>query len=166
MYTVYVPMLRWFTHLYHVYEPKRNIKSHPHKHMFGDLDHPSPKGTTKKSPNQWLFLVPVKGGIGGIVHPPIGRKNVTYSPCLLEGYICYRSHLLREPHPKWWFSKGNPLISGKFRLVKYYFIWPGLSLHSYSFRMGLEPEPETTKNPPRPRSCKQMLCSSSTVKGA
>ena len=22
---------------------------------------------------QWLFLVPVKGGIGGIVHPPIGR---------------------------------------------------------------------------------------------
>ena len=28
--------------------------------------------------NQWLFLVPVKGGIGGIVHPPIGRKNATY----------------------------------------------------------------------------------------
>ena len=24
---------------------------------------------------QWLFLVPLKGGIGGIVHPPIGRKN-------------------------------------------------------------------------------------------
>ena len=23
-------------------------------------------------------------------------------------------------HPKWWFSKGNPLISGKSRLVKYY----------------------------------------------
>ena len=22
--------------------------------------------------------------------------------------------------PKWWFSKGNPLISGKSRLVKYY----------------------------------------------
>ena len=21
---------------------------------------------------QWLFLVPLKGGIGGIVHPPIG----------------------------------------------------------------------------------------------
>ena len=27
--------------------------------------------------DQWLFLVPLKGGIGGIVHPPIGRKNTT-----------------------------------------------------------------------------------------
>ncbi len=25
----------------------------------------------------WLFLVPLKGGIGGIVHPPIGRKDTT-----------------------------------------------------------------------------------------
>ena len=34
---------------------------------------------------------------------------------------------LTRPHPKWWFSKGNPLISGKSRLVKYYSIWPGYS---------------------------------------
>ena len=27
---------------------------------------------------------------------------------------------LTRPHPKWWFSKGNPLISGKSRSVKYY----------------------------------------------
>ena len=27
---------------------------------------------------------------------------------------------LTRPHPKWCFSKGNPLISGKSRLVKYY----------------------------------------------
>ena len=27
---------------------------------------------------------------------------------------------LTRPHPKWWFSNGNPLISGKSRLVKYY----------------------------------------------
>ena len=27
---------------------------------------------------------------------------------------------LTRPHPKWWFSKGNPLISGKSTLVKYY----------------------------------------------
>ena len=26
---------------------------------------------------------------------------------------------LTRPHPKWWFSKGNPLISEKPRLVKY-----------------------------------------------
>ena len=33
-----------------------------------------------------------------------------------------RKHLLncKSPHPKWWFRKGNPLISGKPRLVKYY----------------------------------------------
>ena len=30
---------------------------------------------------------------------------------------------LTRPHPKWWFSKGNPLISGKSRLVKYYTGW-------------------------------------------
>ena len=27
---------------------------------------------------------------------------------------------LTRPHSKWWFSMGNPLISGKSRLVKYY----------------------------------------------
>ena len=27
---------------------------------------------------------------------------------------------LTRPHPKWWFSKGILLISGKSRLVKYY----------------------------------------------
>ena len=46
------------------------------------------------------MLVPVKGGIGGIVHPPIGRKNTTYIPLIVLafwGVICYRSHLLQEP---------------------------------------------------------------------
>ena len=39
---------------------------------------------------QWLFLVPLRGGIGGIVHPPIGsiyHLYTTYSPCLLWGYM-------------------------------------------------------------------------------
>ena len=36
---------------------------------------------------KWLFLVPLKGGIGGIVHPPNGMKNTTYSPCQLGGYM-------------------------------------------------------------------------------
>ena len=34
------------------------------------------------------------------------------------------SDLTRPISPKWWFSKGNPLISGKSRLVKYYSICP------------------------------------------
>ena len=41
------------------------------------------------------------------------------TPMILSNY----SDLTR-PHPKWWFSKGNPLISGEPRLVKYYSIWP------------------------------------------
>ena len=36
--------------------------------------------------NQWLFLVPLKGGIGGIVHPPIGRKNTTYIPPIVLAF--------------------------------------------------------------------------------
>ena len=39
---------------------------------------------------QWLVLVPVKGGLGGIVHPPIGsiyHLYTTYSPCLRLGVI-------------------------------------------------------------------------------
>ena len=36
---------------------------------------------------------------------------------------------LTRPHPKWWFSTGNPLISGKSRLVKYYSIWPDTILY-------------------------------------
>ena len=45
----------------------------------------------------------------------------------LFGVVSYNEHIiwsnysdLTRPHPKWWFSKGNPLISGKSRLVKYY----------------------------------------------
>ncbi len=34
-------------------------------------------------------------------------------------------------HPKWWFSKGIPLISGKSRLVKYDFIWPETMILSF-----------------------------------
>ena len=49
---------------------------------------------------QWLFLVPVKGGIGSIVHPPIGSKNTTYIPLIglaFWGVICYLPPFLREP---------------------------------------------------------------------
>ena len=34
-------------------------------------------------------------------------------------YIWSNYSDLTRPHPKWWFSKGNPVISGKPRLVKY-----------------------------------------------
>ena len=35
-------------------------------------------------------------------------------------YIWSNYSDLTRPHPKWWFSKGNPRISRKSRLVKYY----------------------------------------------
>ena len=57
-------------------------------------------GTVYTKYIQWLFLVPLKGGIGGIVHPPSVRKNATYIPLIVLafwGVICYRSHLLGEP---------------------------------------------------------------------
>ena len=44
----------------------------------------------------------VSGSVGGIVHPPIGKKNTTYIPLIYHlpsfgGEKCYRSHLLGEP---------------------------------------------------------------------
>ena len=38
----------------------------------------------------------------------------------LKGIVWSNYSDLTRPHPKWWFSMGNPLISGKSRLVKYY----------------------------------------------
>ena len=35
-------------------------------------------------------------------------------------YVCSNYSDLTRPHPKWWFSKGNPIISGFSRLVNYY----------------------------------------------
>ena len=36
-------------------------------------------------------------------------------------YIWSNYSDLMQPHPKWWFSKGNPLIlTGKSRFVKYF----------------------------------------------
>ena len=52
-----------------------------------------------------------------------GREVQTSVRCGREGrgdYIWANYSDLTRPHPKWWFSKGNPLISGKSRLVKYY----------------------------------------------
>ena len=48
-------------------------------------------------------------------HEPPGTSSLHFDSWFWSNY----SDLTR-PHPKWWFSKGNPLISGKSRLVKYY----------------------------------------------
>ena len=71
-----------FTHLRHVsMSSSRRVAS-----VLGGLQSPSHPEPEDKKPSMVGNLVPVKGGIGGIVHPPIGRKNTTYIPliyCLL-----------------------------------------------------------------------------------
>ena len=65
-------------------------------------------------------------------------------------YIWSNYSDLTWPHPKWWFSKGNPLISGKSRLVKcynlarymhlyfvYIYIYTYVCLHMYISRLVL-----------------------------
>ena len=52
-----------------------------------------------------------------------GAVSTTMPPvvAVLFRYISWSNYSdLTRPHPKWWFRKGNPLISGKSGLVKYY----------------------------------------------
>ena len=49
-----------------------------------------------------------------------GWCDSCFSQWLFFGIVWSNYSDLTRPHPKWWFSKGNPLISGKSRLVKYY----------------------------------------------
>ena len=65
----------------------------------------------------WWFQIFV------LFHPKIGKIPIlnifqmgwNHQP----DYIWSNYSDLTRPHPKWWFSKGNPVISGKPRLVKY-----------------------------------------------
>ncbi len=59
---------------------------------------------------------------GNYNQPPVGWFNSPLNHGIitqLSNYIWSNYSDLTRPHPKWWFSKGNPLISGKSRLVKY-----------------------------------------------
>ena len=82
-----------------------------------------------------LPLKPLKPGLADLVTCPGLRMSCVWIRCwstyngsfggkinlgLPWRYIWSNYSDLKRPHPKWWFSKGNPLISGKSRLVKYY----------------------------------------------
>ena len=59
-------------------------------------------------------MVPLTGGIGGIVHPPIGRKNTTYIWDILPfGGLYATYHLLGEPEAT--IDKTSPLNGWKWR---------------------------------------------------
>ena len=74
----------------------------------------------------------IVGPIGPESIEVMSRKRSVLS-CWWWSYLGWRSWVkamthriwsnysdLTRPHPKWWLSKGNPLISGKPRLVKYH----------------------------------------------
>ncbi len=56
------------------------------------------KNPDQQASSQWLFLVLLKGGIGSIVHPPIGSIYHLYTTYILPSGGLYATyHLLREP---------------------------------------------------------------------
>ena len=55
--------------------------------------------------NQWIFQVPVKGGIGGIVHSPIGRYVI---PLIYHLYIAFWVALY-NPDPTFYGNQKQPL---------------------------------------------------------
>ncbi len=52
--------------------------------------------------------------------PSLKVRTAPFGRCWYVYIIWSNYSDLTRPHPKWWFSKGNPLISGTSRFVKYY----------------------------------------------
>ncbi len=91
------------------------------------------KGCQNRTP-QWLFLVPLKGGIGSIVHPPISRKNTTYIPLIVLAFwrvICYLPSFrgTRNNHwtPEDMLLSGNLLAEAPYIYIHvvtiFFFVW-------------------------------------------
>ena len=55
----------------------------------------------------------------GHQQPSSLKRSPAEWPGLYIIYLVKLNRDLTQPQPKWWFSKGNPLISGKPRWVKY-----------------------------------------------
>ena len=73
--------------------------------------------------DQWLFLVPIKGGIGGIVHPPIGSIYHVYTTYILPSRGLYNPyHLLPETE-----KSIEKMLIGKYPLVIGFLRVPGVS---------------------------------------
>ena len=83
------------------------------------------KGSRFPHQNQWLFLVPVKGGRWRIIPQVAGKIPLIYHIyiyiyiyCLLGGEKCYRSHLLREPFQQPLTKRSQNLVFGAWDLIK------------------------------------------------
>ena len=75
--------------------------------------------TVKLRGCSWWFFHVVWGSLS---HPTccLQLRDMKHHKRKWLGRIWSNYSDLTRPHPKWWFSKGSPLISGKSRWVKYY----------------------------------------------
>ena len=105
---------------------------------FSDGLTPPPRYSWLKPPTWYSFVPNISGtGAWGLPRGCITRnpRNGYEAPCFLGLFflggmdvdhttgqiISATSHEFISPHPKRWLRKGNSLISGKSRLVKYYY---------------------------------------------
>ena len=66
---------------------------------------------------------------------------------------------LTRPHPKWWFSKGNPLISGKSGLVKYIYLTRIIyNIYYYFFDIEALVFCKNTRPGQQPESLRRIPC--------
>ncbi len=72
-----------------------------------------------------------------------------YTRCVYNIYIYIWSNYndLTRPHPKWWFRKGTPLISGKSRSVKYYNLARYIYIYIYTSFLATSDHPQKKKQP-------------------
>ncbi len=89
------------------YSEMRNLHAHFHVNLGNHRDNVSGSRSLKKAMSAERFWG------WNIVGQGLGIMQRHESGIIWSNY----SDLTR-PHPKWWFSKGNPFISGKSRLVK------------------------------------------------
>ena len=92
----------------------KNIWNHHPDHLFHRLV------TSYPFRNHHLFWV-----YGFVIHLKLNHQFLLVAKTwrswrAMVSYFWSNYSDLTRPHPKWWLSKGNPLISGKPRLVKHY----------------------------------------------
>ena len=69
---------------------------------------------------QFVACLSWNRGLGVHLNINIKWNRSKHHQDIVKRYIWSNYSDLTRPHPKWWCSKGNPLISGKSGLVKYY----------------------------------------------
>ena len=95
-------MFRWFW-------DTLGFEKKTHTHILGLTKEPHKKSPKSKTPHSSFC--------------PFFPSCLTKNKRRILLYIVWSNYSdLTRPHPKWWFSKGNPLISGKSGLVKYYIL--------------------------------------------